>query len=109
MKGMRLGNRSAGRIAYSHIVGFGMSASEGQADVVSRGDNFRNPIPDFRPKNSFRNGRLPFTMSGREDECNFAFTLSPYRQDTLKDCTRGGSKRGPYSSPISFDDRSSDR
>jgi hypothetical protein len=46
---------------------------------------------------------------GCEDECNFAFTLSPYRQDTLNGCTRGGSKRGPYSSPMSFDDRSADR
>ena len=46
---------------------------------------------------------------GCEDECNFAFTLSPYRQHALKDCTRGGSTRGPYSSPMSFDDRSADR
>ena len=42
------------------------------------------PIPDFRPKSSFRNGRLPFTMSGFDDECNFTFTLSPYRQGELK-------------------------
>jgi len=46
---------------------------------------------------------------GCEDECNFAFTLSPYRQHELEDCTRGGSTRGPYSSPMSFDDRSADR
>ena len=66
-------------------------------------------IPDFRPKSSFWNGRLPFTMSGVDDERSFTCTLSPYRQGELNGCARAGSAGGPYPSPVIFDDRTADR
>src|ERR1700687_5452373 len=68
-----------------------------------------DPIRTSGPRTPSGTAGYRSRCRGCEDECNFAFTLSPYRQDTLKGCTRGGSERGPYSSPMSFDDRSADR
>jgi hypothetical protein len=76
------------------------------------------PIAPYKSFDPFRTSgpRTPSGTAGYrsrrrgcEDECNFAFTLSSNRQGKFKDCTRAGRTRGPYSSPMSVDDRSADR
>src|ERR1700730_6773769 len=62
----------------------------------------------LQAKSSFWNDRLPFAISWA-NELSFTLCTRSHRQRKLNGHAGARSARGPYPSPVSFDDRTADR